>query len=573
MPGAPSADSRGAATLSFAVIADTHLEADQSAVSNVRCAKVAEAIASRAPAFVLHLGDVVHPLPAAANHQKATDEAKTLLAAFDCPVKYLPGNHDIGDKPLFGQPANRVREADLARWRAHYGDDRFVFDIGPLRIVGIDAPLLSPEPAIVDELRRFLAHSLEGREGRRLVLATHYPPFLYEEEEPSHYDNIVPACREILMRYCHDNAVECVFSGHIHNYLYARRGVTRFHGAPATGFVRRDYSELYRTAELAEFGREDPWKIGFLWVTVRQDGLSVDMVSLNDLAAFEAGRFPALFDRSTVNLGVNLRHDWAETIDLPLNPPTGTFSRRTLRDDYTMRMLLELNIGWVRFPLADLLDAERRRRAGDLRDLGIHVHAFTDIEPTSRRTLEALDLADVLELIVPQSPAAPEAVASFLKGVSPPAEIALGFLEDYEAAAPAYQHAISYGVLPDAASLAAVCAALPAGARPGLVVAFAADGLDEARIATASAAGDGRLCLLLERRSASTAAALCDAVYPFVVERALALAAAHPEVTFVLDTFCAFDRSYHARDGLVDRKLNPTAAGSVLRMRPAETSR
>lgn len=563
--------------MSFAVIADTHLEARAGAVANVRCARVLEAIAAREPAFVLHLGDVVHPLPDAPSHPAAAALAGSLFGGLDCPIRYLPGNHDIGDKPLSGQPAKRVRGDYLARWNERYGSDTFIFDAGPLRIVGINAPLLSKDPAVVGGLQRLLAESLEGLDGRRIVLATHYPLFLHDEAEPSHYDNIVPECRKVLADYCRDNAVECVFSGHIHNYLYARRGPTRFHGAPACGFVRRDYSELYRTSDLLDFGREDPWKVGFLWVTVSATGMTVDMISLNDVDAFEEERLPLAIDRRSVNLGVNLRHDWAETIDLPVNPPTGTFARRTLRDDYTLRMLLELGLGTVRIPAGDLLAPERRRRAADLRDLGFVVHAFTDLEPYSRRILEAVDLtvADVLELIVPQSPAAPDEVAAFLAGTPPVPEIALGFLEDYEAASPAYQHAIGYGVLPEPASLAAVRKALPAGVRHGLVAAFAADTLDGDRVRAAlSAAGEMHLHLLLERESASTAAALGDEVYPIVVQRALDVAAAHPDITFVFDTFCGFDRGYHARAGLVDRTFNPTAAGAVLRLRrPAKASR
>lgn len=562
--------------ISFAVIADTHLEADPGAVANVRAARMVEAIGRREPAFVLHLGDVVHPLPDAASHAGAAALAHATFAAFDCPVLYLPGNHDIGDKPLSGQPAKRVRPDFLASWRERYGPDAFLHDVGPLRIVAINAPLLSDDSAAIARLETFLAQSLAGLDGRRLVLATHYPLFLHDEAEASSYDNVVPGCRAVLVDFCRDNAVECVFSGHIHNYLYARRGPTRFHGAPSSAFLRRDYSELYRTAALSEWGREDPFKVGFLWVTVRPDGLAVDMVAIRDLTAFEEGRLPLRPDRRSVNLGVTLRHDWAEVIDLPLNPPTGTFSRRRLRDDYTMRMILELGVGEVRVPAADLIAAERRRRAGDLRDLGIAVHAFTDLETDSRRTLDEIDLreVDTLEIIVPQTADAPALVADFVAGLALPPRVAIGYLEDYEAAPPAYQHAIGYGVLPAAEDFAAMREALPANVAPCLVAAFPVAALEGARIASArAAAGDARVHLLLERQSASTTRAEGDEVYPIHVQRVLACAAAHPAVSFILDTLCGFDRGYHVRTGLVDRTLNPTAAGDVLRLRREEASR
>ncbi len=558
------------ATARFAVIADTHLEPASHAVANIRARRVVEAIRRRAPDFVLHLGDVVHPLPGDPGHAGAEAQAAEILGALEMPVHYVPGNHDIGDKPLPAQPAKKVRPEYLDHWCRRYGRDAGITDIAGLRLVCLNAPLLSDDPEQVARLAALLDAARQGLEARRLVVVSHYPPYLHDAGEPSHYDNIAPASRECLLAFCREASVDCVFSGHIHNHLFARHGETRLYGAPSTAFVRRDYAELYRAAYDEDFGREDPCKLGFLWAEDRGGRIEADMVSLPDLAAFEAGDYPPARPAAAGNLGVNLRHDWAETVDLPFNPPTGTFTRRKLRDDYTLRLLRETGMARVRFPLGDLDSAEHRARAGDLRALGIALQAFTEMTPADQARLEgpAAGLVDVLELIVPQRAGAGAEVAAFLQDLPHPPALAAGFLQDYEAAAPAYQHQIGYGLLPAADAWRDLCAALPGLPVPALVLAFPMDGIGPEQLAPAEALEPhGGLVVLAERRSEGTLRGTGDEVLALMLERLLRLVETRPGTAFVLDTLVGLDRGYHARAGLADRFLNPTPAGNLLRHR------
>ncbi len=99
-------------------------------------------------------------------------------------------------------------------------------------------------------------------------------------------------------------------------------------------------------------------------------------------------------------LGVNLRHPWCETVDLPFNPPTDAFLRKRARNDYPALALAELGLRDLRVPLADLIDPTVRARVRLLARSGFRFTAFTPGIP-DLATVEPL-LADLetLEVVV-----------------------------------------------------------------------------------------------------------------------------------------------------------------------------
>ena len=89
---------------SFAVVADTHInEQDNISTSpfqtnhlaNERARHVFADIATMVPAprFVIHLGDIVHPMPALPAFQDAVDQFKRMTADLPFPLHVVPGNH------------------------------------------------------------------------------------------------------------------------------------------------------------------------------------------------------------------------------------------------------------------------------------------------------------------------------------------------------------------------------------------------------------------------------------------------------------------------------------------------
>ena len=108
---------------SFAVIADTHTRPEEGDLSspwlvnelaNDRCRYVTALLNHLRPAFVIHLGDVVHPVPALPTYGAAAEAALAMFADLDAEIRYIPGNHDVGDKPFKAMPAAKVTDDGVA---------------------------------------------------------------------------------------------------------------------------------------------------------------------------------------------------------------------------------------------------------------------------------------------------------------------------------------------------------------------------------------------------------------------------------------------------------------------------
>jgi 3',5'-cyclic AMP phosphodiesterase CpdA len=118
---------------SFVVLADSHIRSetetspaypsDQSA--NTRHAYAMRKIRQIAPDFVIHLGDVVHPIPALASHESALKTARKHYDSLDCPVYVTPGNHDVGDKPNSWVPAPHADSNSHGHFEAAWGMPTF----------------------------------------------------------------------------------------------------------------------------------------------------------------------------------------------------------------------------------------------------------------------------------------------------------------------------------------------------------------------------------------------------------------------------------------------------------------
>lgn len=92
----------------FAVIADSHIRlpnasAEGGYASNrltiERAEYVVNCLNQLQPDFVIHLGDLVHPIPQLSNHEEAAQKARAIFSKIEAKFVTLPGNHDIGDKP------------------------------------------------------------------------------------------------------------------------------------------------------------------------------------------------------------------------------------------------------------------------------------------------------------------------------------------------------------------------------------------------------------------------------------------------------------------------------------------
>ena len=556
----------------FAVISDTHMRLPESAaeggypsnrVATARNRYVVQCINRLGADFVVHLGDIVHPIPALPSHEEAVRLAGEVFSGFEAPLHILPGNHDLGDKPGALVPAPVVDEANHRVFERHWGPPFRSFDHGDCHFVLLDTPVLNSGLAREAEQRAWLEADLAGNReaGRRLFVFLHYPPFLCEADEPRHYDNIDEPARAWLLGLLGDHAAEAVFAGHVHNFFYNRLDRTDFYVLPSTAFVRPEYAELAAVGPGGEFGRDDEGRLGFFLVDVFADGHAVHPLRTYGRSGESPEEIPEPGGRS--RLGVSLRHPWAGSVELPTDG-LDEFTRKRARPDGLIEALWELGIAKLRIPSGDLLSAEGRARVAALAARGHEFTVFSAGVPDDG-TVECLagcrDFVAAWEVIAPAERLSETIgrIAGVRDRVGLPVYLApvVPYLSA-ETGGPSFQHFASHGFSPADGTIPA--------AVDGVTFRIAPWESPWERIAeiagwteTAVAAN-----LQLPRVDEGIAAADDLAAANHVAEAALA-AAAFPRVAVFLDTFMDHDRGYYPRHGLVDRRFNPRPAFHALR--------
>lgn len=590
----------GRRLFSFAVIADSHLEAETGGDgagqvvprSNRRNRRLVQALAPLAPDFVLHLGDIVHPVPQAPGHLETMALALALYGKIGRPLLWTPGNHDIGDKASDAMPAATVTEDWLGEYQRCFGAPWLAHPFGDCLLLLLNSPILNSGHPAERAQREWFEATLAAARGRRLFIATHYPPFLVSPEEPDHYDNIDQPAREWLLTLMARHRVEAMFCGHVHNLFYNRSGDTEIYLLPSPSFVRRDYSEMFRIEPADEFGRNDVGKLGWFWVDVHERGHVARLVRSGDdtdsfaetvggprrRAAAPAIRSGHPKDPGGAPFGVCLRHPWAELTDLPYNPPVDEFARRTVRNDYPVQALWDMGIRSVRAPIDDLRNPVVRQRVADMVTLG-HRFTFFSAGLPGAATLSLLREQAALvgrwECVLPvrEVPALVTAVAPLVEETG--LKVALAAMRSAaigNAGKPAGKHFTAPGFLPgELDSVQALFDRTMSATISSACFRVGRDALDHddlTRLAAFSAAS-GLTCVVTwslmpdgpndsemdEEKARARVEALCG------------MAARFPVLEFMLDTFADIDRGYYVRTALVDRRGNLRAAGRWLRER------
>lgn len=101
-------------------------------------------------------------------------------------------------------------------------------------------------------------------------------------------------------------------------------------------------------------------------------------------------------------LGVDLRHPWAEVVEIPPTGALDEFHRKKARNDYPLMAVWEMGIRKLRVPFQDLEDARVRERMKLLRSLGHEFTVYTLGAPQGRQRDTLLahhDLVSVLEVV------------------------------------------------------------------------------------------------------------------------------------------------------------------------------
>lgn len=386
----------GRRLFSFGIITDTHVNQgedetnspfESGRLANRRMRHVIRDLNARDLAFVVHVGDIVHPVPAIPGLY--ADAARRFFEVFDTlrhPAWLTPGNHDVGDKPNDWAPAARISEDHLALWQHHFGDQYTSFDHRERHFVIINAQIIDSHLEAEIRQRAWLEDDLRNHHGRRIFLFSHYPPCLLEADEDETYDNIGEPGRSWLLDLARQHRVEALIAGHVHNFWYLRLDPTDCYILPSTVFVRFDYAEMLRAAPGAEteFGRNDRPKLGYAICHVHENGHLIEIVrtwgNTLDAGAVQATgpkyRLAAIHPRQNrrAAFGFDMRHNWMEIVE---TPPTGgldEFDRKTVRNDYPLLALWDMAVRPLRVPVRDLVNEANVARMNVLAE---HGHLFT----------------------------------------------------------------------------------------------------------------------------------------------------------------------------------------------------
>ncbi len=560
----------GRGSFSFAIISDTHVRPEggdrqagypSDARHNLRNRRVVALLRALAPELVIHLGDVTHSLPTLGAYKSANKVARRIFNDLDCPFHVAPGNHDVGDKQDAPATAPKVSASSLESFQGIWGSTWCSFQHGPCHFVLLNSSLLGSGLEAERRQREWLERELQGKE--RIFLFMHYPPYLFDPDEPSHYDNLALPGRTWFLGILRRFHVEAVFTGHVHNYFHNRYQGTHVYVLPSTAFVRPEYSELYPVAPGPENGRDDRAKLGFFMVHVDSAGFRVDMYR----SAMPVSPFPGPTPASA--LGVWLPGGWARAVDLPcgdLDP----FQRKWARTDESLLALEEMGFSRFRLALGDLNDPLLRDRLELLRSQGASFTFFSTCgEPrhleSGRGLLQKYQaLVDLWEIVVlpslwarvlPTLEDCPVPVA--LSRVQAPCSDPTGYFSHFLEQGFGVEEPLPHQVVALPGAVTHLVFRIPRDLSPW-------DGIDRARN-LAETPGLRALCHVELPRSGEQSRFRDDVAIAGRVAEAMLAAAANPGVMVFLDTFMDKDRGYFPHDGLVDRRFNPRSAARVLR--------
>ncbi len=196
------------------------------------------------PLFILHTGDLV------SNGQPSEYETyEKQLGSVDIPILHLPGNHDVRSG------------SDL--YRKYVGEPNWFFDLGNIRIIGLD----NAKGKFTEEAVAFARKNLTGP--KICLVAFHVPPAVGRWSVHAMKDDSSGGHGGEIMALIKEAKAPLVFLGHIHLYDEMEIEGTKY--IISAGGGARLYSRY-------NFGKPE---FGFVLVRVRPTGITHQWVPLN----------------------------------------------------------------------------------------------------------------------------------------------------------------------------------------------------------------------------------------------------------------------------------------------------
>lgn len=573
----------------FAVVGDTHVNPrddfspspwQTNKLANLRAQAVVAQINALEPDFVVHLGDMIHPLPGSTDYDEAAGRFREIFGALKMPLHVVPGNHDLGDKPTGWTPAAHVDQTALSTYRGKFGDDHYAFEHADCRFLIVNDEIFNTGLAAEERQWQWLEKEMASKQ--RKFVFTHYPPFLQATDEVEHYDNLAEPGRTRFLDMLRDRA-EAVYCGHVHNFFYNRIGTTDLYVAPATSAVRHDYADMFSLAPEAEtdHGRDQRSKLGFFLVEVYATHHVTHFIhSWGETDAAGASKDTSRPVASPIGdcspIGVDLRVGWSDIHSVAFAGAVDEFNRKPVRNDYLILALWELGMRHLRVPVRDLIDSNY---AGRVRDLGSRGHRFTVFSyglpncavqeqiTAMSGFVEALEITCRMEDF---EDIAKKASDSPITGNVPIFLSKLRLSADAAHDGNRFAHFIRHGFRVGEHDLAEAFDVVRNSALTGLVFSIPEAVPASENIASIDQiAKNEQICAHVHVQLAGEdpAVELTDETRTRgrVEEAAKAAWDASEKLRVILDTFCDHDRGYFPRIGLVDRRYDLRSAGKTLK--------
>lgn len=190
------------------------------------------------PTFVVHSGDVAILDPDQADDREA---ARELLAGIQAPLRVLPGNHDVGERPDNAWAGLVVTPERLAAFESTFGPDHWLELVGDWAVIGLNSEIMGSGLAEEEAQWEWLATLPEQIGTRPTLIFSHKPVWNPYPEVTEHNIAIPDESKTRLLAALDGVTLAALGSGHLHHYAVA----TETNGdaeiltvsAPATGFA------------------------------------------------------------------------------------------------------------------------------------------------------------------------------------------------------------------------------------------------------------------------------------------------------------------------------------------------
>jgi 3',5'-cyclic AMP phosphodiesterase CpdA len=221
-------------TFRIAQISDTHLsETKPYFVDNF--VRIGEALRASKPDLVVNTGDISLD---GASHEGDLAASRLLHDALGLPLRFLPGNHDLGDAQETASHGEApIDSGRRARYLKHFGPDWWWFDVAGWRILGINALLLGSDLAEAAEQEAAAVQALQGLGLRSLALFLHKPLFDQSADESKISNRFLTPAQRARLSIMLGVAPALIVSGHIHQYRATDVDGSHHVWGPSTAFV------------------------------------------------------------------------------------------------------------------------------------------------------------------------------------------------------------------------------------------------------------------------------------------------------------------------------------------------